>query len=42
VKEYFKYYYDEGLFGDDQINRVFMHTYLTSMLHDFYTKLQNY
>lgn len=39
VKEYFKYYYDEGLFGDDQINRVFMHTYLTSMLHDFYTKL---
>jgi len=42
AKEYFKYYYDEGLFGDEAINWVFLHSYLTSMLHDFYTKLQNY
>lgn len=42
AKEYFKYYYDEGLFGDENINRVFTHYFLTSLLHDFYTKLQNY
>jgi len=42
AKEYFKYYYDEGIFGDSALNRVFINTYLTSMLHDMYTKLQNY
>jgi len=42
AKEYFWYYYDEGLFGDAAMNRVFVHDYLTSMLHDLYTKLQNY
>jgi hypothetical protein len=42
VKKYYEYYYDEGLFGDDAMNRVFTHNYLSSMLHDMYTKLQNY
>lgn len=36
---YFKYYYDEGLFSDDNMNRVFTHYYLASLLHDMYTKL---
>ena len=42
AQQYFKYYYDRGLFGDAEMNRVFTHTYFASMLHDFYTKLQNY
>ena len=42
AKEYFKYYYDEGLFGDEALNWVFISTYLSSLLHDMYTKLQNY
>ena len=40
--EYFDYYYDKGLFGDEKMNRVFTHAYFSSLLHDMYTKLQNY
>jgi len=42
AQQYFRYYYDRGLFSDEEMNRVFTHEYFSSMLHDFYTKLQNY
>ena len=42
AREYYRYYYDLGMFGDPQLNWVFMHSYFASMLHDMYTKLQNY
>ena len=42
AKKYYQYYYDEGMFGNDKLNRIFTSTYFESMLHDMYTKLQNY